>query len=106
MGLIRLGPLPDDALGAAARFYAEMLPRIAPGDETVLTLVFRPADHSHRAWRLAAVQNLARRLTPIRVNAVAGSDESAIAAAASYLAQAPGVTGQYLPLVEPERPPD
>ena len=101
MVLVRVGPLPDDALSAAAQFYAEVLPQIAPGDETTLTLIFRPADHSHRAWRLAAVQNLARRLAPIRVNALASADEAAIAAAHTYLANAPGVTGQYLPLAEP-----
>jgi|SRR5579863_3466878 len=103
MGLVRVGPLPGDALSAAAQFYAEVLPRITPGNESMLTLVFRPADHTHRAWRLAAVQDLARRLAPIRVNAVASADESAIAAADRYLAKAPGVTGQYLPLVEPVR---
>jgi hypothetical protein len=75
------------------------LPQIAP-TAAALTLVFAPADHTHRAWRLAAVQGLARRWAPIRVNAVASGDEVAILAANSYLDHAPGVTGQYLPLAD------
>ncbi|MDP9057767.1 MAG: hypothetical protein M3N34_10670 [Pseudomonadota bacterium] len=105
MSLVRVGALPDEPLSAAAQFYAAILPQLSPGTEALITLVFHPADHTHRAWRLAAVQNLARRLAPIRVNAVASADEAAIAATARYLANAPGVTGQYLPLVEPVRPP-
>ncbi len=105
MALLRVGQLPDEPLTAALRFHAEFLPRIASAGETALTLVFGPADHTHRAWRLAVVQGLARRLAPVRINAVAGADEDAIAAADTYLAGAPGVTGQYLPLVEPYLPP-
>ncbi len=98
MVLCRVGPLPDEPLSAANFFYAEVLPRIVPAGEAALTLVFGPADHTHRAWRLAVVQGLARRFAPIRINAVAGADEVAIAAADTYIRQAPGVTGQYLPL--------
>lgn len=97
MALLRVGGLPPGALEAAARFYANVLPQIvAPADD--LVLVFAPADHTHRGWRLAAVQQLARDHAPARVNAVASDDEAAIAAAAAWLAAAPGVTGQYLPL--------
>jgi hypothetical protein len=99
MTLLRVGTLPEAPLDAAARFHADILPQIAPTDAG-LTLVFAPADHTHRAWRLAAVQGLARRWAPFRVNAVASADEGAILAANSYLDQAPGVTGQYLPLVD------
>ena len=63
-----------------------------------LTLVFPPADHSHRAWRLAAVQALAREHAPIRVNALASDSAKAIAAALAYLETAGGVTGQLLQL--------
>jgi hypothetical protein len=107
MAHVRVGELPADALAAAARFHADVLPavleriarqdpRSAGGD--CLTLVFPPADHTHRDWRLAAVRGLAREHAPLRVNAVAGGDEAAIAAALAYLARAPGVTGQVLPL--------
>jgi hypothetical protein len=95
--LLRIGPLPQDALGAAACFHADFLPQAmaAQGD---LLLVFPPADHTHGAWRLAAVEGLARAKAPLRVNAVAGEDEAGLAAAMAFLAQAQGVTGQLLPL--------
>ena len=63
-----------------------------------LALIFPPADHTHRGWRLAAVQALARESAPLRVNAIAGGSDPAIVAARAYLEQAQGVTGQYLPL--------
>ena len=101
MASLRAGPLPAEALAASARFHAKVLPEIKQalaGTPSHLTLVFPPADHTHRAWRLAAVQGLASEYAPIRVNALVSSDEVAIAAAASYLEVAEGVTGQVLPL--------
>jgi hypothetical protein len=44
------------------------------------------------------VQGLAREHALLRVNGVESADEAAISAAQAYLATAPGVTGQYLPL--------
>jgi hypothetical protein len=100
MRVLRVAALPDDALAASARFHEQDLPAaqaaLAKGED--LTLVFAPADHTHRGWRLAAVQGLAREHAPVRVNAVAGDDEAGIAAALRYLEGAPGVTGQLLPL--------
>lgn len=106
MALLRVGHLPEAALAAAAEFHARVLPevledlaRIGPplaGED--LLLLFPPADHTHRAWRLAVVQSLAREHAPRRVNAIASDDEAAVAAALDYLANAPGVTGQYWPL--------
>ena len=100
MALLRVDPLPAEPLAASARFHAEVLPdvlaQLARGED--LTLVFLPAAHDHRGWRLALVQGLAREHAPLRINAVAGSDETAISAAAAYLATAQGVTGQYLAL--------
>jgi hypothetical protein len=104
MVLVRVGPLPDEPLGAAAQFHAEVLPRIAAAGDAALMLVFCPADHTHRAWRLAAVQGLARRLAPARVNGVASADEGAIAATDAYLELSPGVTGQYWPLAPGSTP--
>jgi hypothetical protein len=101
MLLIRASDLPGEALAAAAAFHARVLPEVLAalaGGTECLTLVFPPADHSHRAWRLAAVQGLAREHAPLRVNGVESADEAAISAAQAYLATAPGVTGQYLPL--------
>lgn len=93
--------LPDNPTDAAAVFLqgavSEIRAAIDAGD-LPLCVVFDPADHTHTAWRLAAVQALAREAAPGRVNAVASDDDAAIAAAADYLDRAPGVTGQYLPL--------
>lgn len=100
MDLLPVGPLPEDALGAAAQFHADVLPKALSqlehgGD---LVLIFGPADHTHRDWRSSIVRGLARRFAPARVNAVAGEDEAAIAASIAYLEGAPGVTGQLLPV--------
>ena len=96
--LLRVEGLPKGALEAAARFHGEVLPRVraALKDGEDLVLVFPHADRPHRGWRLAAVQQLARDAAPARVNALVSDDESAIAAATAYLAEAPGVTGQLL----------
>ncbi|MFC0682987.1 MULTISPECIES: Rossmann fold domain-containing protein [Novosphingobium] len=98
--ILRVGPLAVNPLDAAAQFHAEVLPaaRAALQGGEELTLVFAPADHTHRGWRLAVVQELARDHAPLRVNALCGGDEQAIVAAADWLGRAPGVTGQYLPL--------
>jgi hypothetical protein len=98
MALLRIGALPDEALAAAAEFHAVVLPSVIAELERgeTLTLVFAPADHTHRGWRLAAVQGLARQHAPVRVNALASDDERTIAAALNYLAAAEGLTGQYL----------
>lgn len=100
MTVLRVGALPAEPLDAAARFHAEVLPRAraASAQGGDLTLVFDPADHTHTAWRRAAVQELARIAAPLRVNAVAGEGDEAIAAACAYLDGAAGVTGQLLPL--------
>jgi hypothetical protein len=100
MRLLRVEPLPGDALAAAARFHAEVLPRALAECELgeTLTLLFGPADHRHRAWRLAAIQGLSRHFAPVRVNGLASNDERAIAAALAYLETAEGVTGQLLRL--------
>lgn len=101
--LFELGPLPDDPLEAAARFHAEVLPRVLAalaGAPDHLTLVFAAAGHAHEDWRRAAVATLARERAPVRVNALAGDDPAALAETARYVASAPGLTGQYL-IVDP-----
>jgi hypothetical protein len=101
MALFRVDPLPDDPLAASATFHGRELPRIIAamaGTRDPLTLVFEPASHAHRGWRLAAVQSLARARKPRRVNAVEAVDEGSIRAAERYLEAADGVTGQLLPL--------
>ncbi|MFC0205557.1 Rossmann fold domain-containing protein [Novosphingobium soli] len=99
--LLHLGPLSDDALEAAADFHARLLPAVEAtlsGGADPLTLVFLPGGHAHRAWRLAAVQGLARRFAPSRVNAVESDEPEAVAAAQRWLDGAGGVTGQLLVL--------
>ena len=101
MATLRVGVLPEAALAAAAQFHGAVLPEVRAAlaaSPPPLALIFPPADHTHRAWRLAAVQALAREFAPVRVNALASDSEKAIAAALSYLETAEGVTGQLLEL--------
>ncbi|MEY4159927.1 MAG: hypothetical protein RLZZ136_548 [Pseudomonadota bacterium] len=98
---LRVGSLPDDPLAASAAFYAAWLPEIIAllsAGQAVVTLVFDPASHSHTDWRAAAIATLAREKAPARINAVASDNEAAIAAAATYFAAAPAITGHYFAL--------
>ena len=99
MAAVRIEGLPDQASAAAAAFHGRIAALLdtSPAGET-FTLIFDAADHTHQAWRLAAVQMLAREKAPWRVNAIAGGSAAAVAAARVYLEAADGVTGQYLPL--------
>ncbi len=100
--VIRIHDLPDLPLNAAHRFHAGYVGDIRddlrgrPGQNVVI--VFEGAGKQHRGWQLAAVQDLAREAAPDRVNAVVGGDEQGIAQTLAWLAQAPGITGQLLPL--------
>ncbi|MEX0341192.1 MAG: Rossmann fold domain-containing protein [Erythrobacter sp.] len=99
MKRIAVDGLPDDPLAAAGVFHQHWLAHVegilATGEDVMLVLP--PADHAHREWRLAIVAGLARKHTPRRVNMVAGDGEGgAVAATETYLASAPGITGQYL----------
>ena len=87
-------------LDAAAEFHARIVPllREAMAGGEAVCVVFDPADHSHRAWRVAAIQGLAREAAPGRINAIAGTQDDACAATLTYLDRASGVTGQYFPL--------
>lgn len=99
--LFAVEDLPAAPLAASATFHARELPRLLAAfaqTRDCVTVVFPPADHTHRGWRVAAVQSLAHARAPRRVNAVASDDPVAIAAAAGWLAGADGVTGQYWPL--------
>ena len=101
MAVLEVQPLPDLPSAAAAAFHRDLLPRAAAlleAGASCLTLQFPAGDHTQRGWRLAAVQALAREHAPARVNAIAGGDGAARAAALAYLNAADGVTGQYLHL--------
>ena len=94
--------LPTTPLDAAAEFYANELPEIRDDSDILeqhdLVIVFEPAGDEHHAWRLAAIQELARDMAPRRVNGIVGADASAILETIAYLDVAPGVTGQLLSL--------
>ncbi len=101
MARLAVPPLPEMPSAAAAEFHYTVMPQatgmLSAGVQCV-TLLFAPSDHTHRAWRLAAVQALAREHAPARVNAIAGDGDAAVSAALAWLEAAEGVTGQYLPL--------
>lgn len=99
--VIRVEGLPGAALDAAGVFHAEHLQRARAalaGKVDALALVFPEAPYDHAPWRRAVVADLARAAAPKRVNAVAGNDREAIEAALGWLEQAPGITGQLLPV--------
>jgi hypothetical protein len=102
MALVQVTGLPEAPLDAAAAFYRDWLPLIEAGlaaseDESTV-LVFAPADHSHRGWRLAAVQELARAHAPRRINALVCDAEPGVIAARGLLDVCQGITGQLLAL--------
>lgn len=97
MELVRIPGLPDDPLAAAAAFHADHAAKLRAA-ATDLLIAFPVADHTHKGWRLAATQMLARAKAPLRINAVSGGGDAAIAAALEYLVRAPGMTGQLISL--------
>ena len=98
MKVVAVDGLPLDPLAAGGVFHQHWLPRAeaALADGHDVMLVFSLADHTHRDWRRAVATGLARRHAPLRVNAIAGEGARVIEAFISYLADAPGITGQYL----------
>lgn len=92
--------LPESALEATEVFHSAWRERFETllGKADDLAVILPGAPHDHLDWRKAAARDLARAHAPKRVNIVVGDDRSAIAAALAYLAAAPGVTGQVLPV--------
>ncbi|WP_086734435.1 Rossmann fold domain-containing protein [Erythrobacter colymbi] len=97
---LEIGLLPDAALDAATAVMARHLEvaraLLAEPETTALAIILPPAAHDHRDWRLALARDLAREGAPKRVNIVSGHPGERIASALRFLADAPGVTGQYL----------
>ena len=97
---IEAGLLPTGALDAATAFMALHLEAaralLADPETTALAIILPPAPYDHRDWRLALARDLAREAAPARVNVVAGPAGNARAQTLRFLANAPGVTGQYL----------
>jgi hypothetical protein len=98
--LVRATGLPESPLDAAMDFYSRILPAVREGPGAVEEIVvgFEPAGHEHHAWRLAAIQELAREMAPCRVNGVVmpAANPVGCAEALNYLHRAPGITGQLL----------
>lgn len=100
MRQLEVSLLPAAALDAAGAFMAFHLPAaramLAAPDCTALAIILPLAPHDHRDWRMALARDLSREVTPKRINVVAGSPGEALTATLRFLADAPGVTGQYL----------
>jgi len=97
---IRARKLPAEPLDASTHFHVEIVPLIRDTLAEVSELVvwFSAADHTHAAWRLAAIQELAREASPKRVNAIVGDEGDALWPTSAFLKRAEGVTGQVFTL--------
>ena len=97
---IEVSLLPDAAIEAASAFIAFHLEAaralLSDPATSALAIILPPAAHDHRDWRRTLARDLAREAAPRRVNIVSGHPGEARAATLRYLADAPGVTGQYL----------
>lgn len=101
---LEVGLLPTPALEAATAFMALYLDAaralLADPATSALVILLPPAARDHKDWRLALARDLAReaagRQVPARVNIIAAHPGEARNATLRYLAEAPGVTGQYL----------
>jgi len=92
--------LPDSALDAQTAFMALHLKAaralLADPATTALAIVLPLAPRDQRDWRLALARDLAREAAPKRVNIASGPPGERLQATLRFLADAPGVTGQYL----------
>lgn len=95
-----IAELPDSPLAASVVFFEAHLnsSRSALSEDGVtgLAIILPYAATDHDDWRRTLARDLAREFTPQRVNVVGGGSEKATEALTRYLADAPGVTGQYL----------
>lgn len=98
MDVIEARGLPEAPLDAAAQFSNKVVPIVRAGIKGGCIVLFDPADHTHDAWRYAAIAELAREAAPGRVNAIVGSSVDTIRETLSFLESAPGVTGQVFKL--------
>ena len=96
MKRVKVEGLPAEPVAAAGVFHQHWLPHIEAqldaGEDVMVTMP--PADHTHREWRRAISAGLARAHAPRRVNVVAG-ESAPLAAFERFLAEGPGITGQY-----------
>jgi len=101
--VIRVEPLPEPALDAAAAFHARWADEVrhaaAQGSEFIV-VAMHPAPFDHADWRRAAARDLARAYPDHCINIVAGMEGGALARMIEFLGRAPAITGQYLPLAD------
>ncbi len=99
VAVLMIEELPDCAVEAAARFYSHYLPPVLEALEhgaSALAICLPPAAQDHDDWRRAVARDLARAHAPKIVNCVSGHNGPTLDAILAYLADAPGLTGQYL----------
>ena len=97
LAVTALPPAALDAAGAFMAFHLEAARALlSQSDCTALAIILPPAPHDHTDWRRALARDLAREVTPKRVNVVAGVPGAALSETLRFLDNAPGVTGQYL----------
>ena len=102
MKIIEISALPTAPILAAEAFFRDHFPSISQQSSTKLlhfVLFLPPAETDHDDWRRAAARDLARKFAPSRVNIIGGGNDEACEKTLAYLRDAPGITGQYLPLV-------
>ena len=98
---LRIDQLPEAPLDAAAEFHCEFLGEVQDrleGQVMSLAILLPPASSDHDDWRRALARDLAREYAPKRVTVIGRTGQEALDAMLAYLRDAPGITGQYLPL--------
>lgn len=99
VAVLKIDQLPVGAIEAASHFYSRHLPRVIEALEqgaSGLAICFPPATQDHDDWRRAVARDLAREHAPKIVNCVSGREGPTLDGILAYLADAPGITGQYL----------
>lgn len=101
MKTIEISALPSAPILAAETFFRDHFCQVSAHFDTKthdIALVLPPAETDHDDWRRSAARDLARKFAPARVNIIGGGGDAAREETLAYLRDAPGITGQYLPL--------
>ncbi|TRD10537.1 hypothetical protein FGU71_00750 [Erythrobacter insulae] len=100
--MLTVNSLPDSGIAASAEFFKLYLDQAAAllsaAETEALVIILPAAGKDHDDWRRSLARDLAREYTPKRANVIGAARVGAgVDAIISYLKDAPGVTGQYLP---------
>lgn len=94
--------LPESAIEASAAFITRHLAHArklaGETDTSALAIVLPPAPSDHDDWRCTLARDLARAHAPVRVNVIGGAPGEDRDDTITFLASAPGITGQYFPV--------